>query len=95
MHLLLTDIRNKILQDPESRIAAPQLDPETDSVVDGTSIAISILVTFIVTAIAVAFLGIVVGLVLHTYYIKKKQQKNAKNNSYWMAHSPQDEKTSL
>lgn len=82
------------MQDPDFRIEA-QKDREADSVVDGTSIAVSILVTFIVTSIAVVFLGIVVGLVLHTYYIKKQQQKNAKNNSYWMPHSPQDEKTSL
>ena len=82
--------------DPECRIAAPPGD--ADTVVDGTSIAFSILVTFIVTAIAVAFLGIVVGLVLHAYYIKKKkqnQQKNTEDNSYCMPPSPQDEKSSL
>ena len=63
------------MQDPECQIPVPLgvTIHETDSVFDGTSIAISIV---IVTAIAVAFLGIVVGLVLHTYYIKKKQQKN-------------------
>ena len=85
------------MQDPaECRIAAPP--GETDSVIDGTSIAVSILATFIVTAIAVAFLGIVVGLVLHTYYVKKKQQhqkKNTEEHLYCVPQSPQDEKTSL
>ena len=74
------------MQDPECQTAVPLgvTTRETNSVVDGTSIAISIL---IVTTIAVAFLGIVVGLVLYTYYIKKK---NVKNNSYWMPHSTQE-----
>ena len=85
------------MQDPGCRIAATLglTNRETDSVVDGTSIAISFFMTFIVTTIAVVFLGIVVGLVLYTYYIKKKkqkQQKNTEDNSYC---SPQDENPSL
>ena len=83
------------MQDPSRVETLGVTSRETDSVVDGTSIAISILITFIVTTIAVAFLGIVVGLVLHTYYVKKKQQKNVKNNSYWMPHSTHEEKTNL
>ena len=69
------------MQDPGCRIPATLgvTNLETDLVVDGTSIAISFFMTFIVTTTAVAFLGIVVGLVLYMYYIKKKKQKQQKN----------------
>ena len=52
------------------------------SSVDGTSIAISIIVTFIVTAAAVGFLAVIVGLVLHTHFSKKKRQ-HEKKAGYW------------
>ena len=49
----------------------------------GTHIGIAIVVTFIVTAIVVGFFGIIVGLVLNSYYKKKKQETLSIPNGQW------------
>ena len=65
---------------------------ETESEI-GTPIAISICITFVITALAVGFFGIVVGIVLHSYSNKKKQEKS-KSNGQWREYN-EERKTSL